>query len=64
MTAQLMIEKVKIIMTFTIILDQDLTEEENYFFSKNGYLVHRYNVLKADENDLHYLLSKSGADCA
>ncbi|MBQ9898218.1 MAG: hypothetical protein IJM44_02025 [Ruminococcus sp.] len=47
-----------------IITSEELTSEERFGLSRNGCRVHSFNVLKADEEELHYLLKKAGTDRA
>lgn len=47
-----------------IVTQQELSSEESYTLSKKGYKVHCFDVLKASEDELVYLLKKAGADIA
>ncbi|MDD6207869.1 MAG: hypothetical protein PUB10_05035 [Clostridiales bacterium] len=47
-----------------IVTQKKLSSEESYVLCRKGYKLHCFDVLKASEDELVYLLKKAGADLA
>ena len=49
-------------MCIHIVAPDTFSDEERYNLSRNGYIVHNFDILMADESEVKFLLDKAGAD--